>query len=109
MITNILGLTVLSFMTSFQEFFGDTIPVAEWVDTAVEKITDTFSWFFDPIKNDFGDFIEGFADLLAGVPAIIIIAIMVVIAFFISGKRIALPIFTLLGLLLFITNNFGNN
>ncbi|MFD2639453.1 ABC transporter permease [Piscibacillus salipiscarius] len=90
-------------MTSFQEFFGDTIPVAEWVDTAVEKITDTFSWFFDPIKNDFGDFIEGFADLLAGVPAIIIIAIMVVIAFFISGKRIALPIFTLLGLL-FIYN-----
>ncbi len=40
------------------------------------------------------------ADLLASIPAIIVIILVAVLAFFISGKRIGLSVFSIIGLLL---------
>ncbi|QDP39723.1 ABC transporter permease [Radiobacillus deserti] len=77
-----------------------SIPLAEWVEWLTDQITDIFSFIFTPIEEDFGDFIENVADLLAEVPPLVIIVIFTLLAFFVSGKRIGLSIFTLAGLLL---------
>ncbi len=74
------------------------IPVADWIDALVEWMQTTFSFIFDPIKNDFGDFIESTAEWLSTVPAWVIIALVAIIAFFISGKRFGLVIFSVIGL-----------
>ncbi|TFB22091.1 proline/glycine betaine ABC transporter permease [Filobacillus milosensis] len=97
---NLFHLTVLSFISSLKE---ETLPVAEFVNKSVKWITEKFSWFFDPIKNDFGDKLEDFADMLAEIPPSIVIVLVVLIAFFITGKKFGLATFSLVGLL-FIYN-----
>ncbi|SER51354.1 glycine betaine/proline transport system substrate-binding protein [Gracilibacillus ureilyticus] len=83
--------------------FLPELPVAEWIDNFVDWTKSAFSFAFDPIKNEFGDFIEGTAELLSEVPPSIIIIIVALLAFFISGKKVGLPIFSIIGLL-FILN-----
>ncbi|WP_028781960.1 ABC transporter permease [Thalassobacillus devorans] len=80
------------------------LPVAEWIDKATEWTTDTFEFLFDFIKEDFGDFIEFFAeDLLMAIPIWLFIAVIAVLAFFASGKRFGLVAFSVVGLW-FISN-----
>ncbi|SEB09437.1 glycine betaine/proline transport system permease protein/glycine betaine/proline transport system substrate-binding protein [Thalassobacillus cyri] len=80
------------------------LPVAEWIDNATEWTTDTFEFLFDFIKEDFGDFIEFFAeDLLMAVPIWLFIAVIAILAFFASGKRFGLVAFSVIGLW-FISN-----
>ncbi|AOM84310.1 ABC transporter permease [Salisediminibacterium beveridgei] len=76
------------------------IPISEGVSNAVSWITDTFSFIFNPIRSGFGDFMSWFASLLYSVPAIIIILLVAVLAYFLSGKKWGLTVFTFLGLLL---------
>ncbi|ASF38710.1 MAG: proline/glycine betaine ABC transporter permease [Halobacillus sp.] len=80
------------------------IPVAEWVSSFTEWVTDTFEPLFDFIKNDFGDFIEMFAeDWLMSIPIWLFIIVVGAIAFFISGKKLGLTAFSVVGLW-FISN-----
>nr|WP_027963848.1 proline/glycine betaine ABC transporter permease [Halalkalibacillus halophilus] len=79
------------------------IPMADWINYGVGWITDTFSFFFDPVKDGFGAVLDTSAEYLSIVPPIIIIILMALVAFFISGKKIALPIFAIIGLI-FIQN-----
>jgi len=80
------------------------IPVAEWVSSFTDWITDTFEPLFDFVKNDFGDFIEMFAeDWLMNIPIWLFIIVVGVIAFFISGKKLGLTAFSVVGLW-FISN-----
>ncbi|SFG48035.1 glycine betaine/proline transport system permease protein/glycine betaine/proline transport system substrate-binding protein [Halobacillus alkaliphilus] len=80
------------------------IPVAEWVSSFTDWVTDTFEPLFDFIKNDFGDFIEMFAeDWLMNIPIWLFIVVVGVIAFFISGKKLGLTAFSVVGLW-FISN-----
>ncbi|GEM03894.1 hypothetical protein HMI01_08820 [Halolactibacillus miurensis] len=83
--------------------FIPEIPVADWVDDLTEWIVETFAFIFDPLKNEFGDFIEWIADLLGAIPPIIIMVLVVVGAFFITGKKFGLAAFSLVGLI-FIEN-----
>lgn len=76
------------------------IPISEGVSNAVSWITDTFSFIFNPIRSGFGDFMSWFASLLYSIPAIIIILLVAVLAYFLSGKKWGLTVFTLLGLVL---------
>jgi glycine betaine/proline transport system permease protein len=77
------------------------IPLAEWTESAVDWITDTFAGAFD--------FISAMVDILVGAlqfaltspPALLTVAVLTVIAFFAAGWRVAL--FTLLGLLFVIS------
>lgn len=78
--------------------FMPKIPIAEWISERTKDITNAFSFLFDPIKNQFGDFMELSADYLAGIPPIIVILLVAVLAFFISGKRFGLVIFSVIGL-----------
>ncbi|MGM0524415.1 MAG: ABC transporter permease [Bacillota bacterium] len=83
--------------------FIPEIPVADWVDDLTDWIVETFAFIFDPLKNEFGDFIEWVADLLGAIPPVIIMLLVVVGAFFITGKKFGLAAFSLVGLL-FIEN-----
>ncbi|MCP3033258.1 proline/glycine betaine ABC transporter permease [Halobacillus sp. A1] len=75
------------------------LPVAEWISDATDWLTDTFEFLFDFVKNDFGDFIEFFAEsLLMQIPIWLFIAVVAVLAFFVSKKRIGLPVFVIFGL-----------
>jgi glycine betaine/proline transport system permease protein/glycine betaine/proline transport system substrate-binding protein len=83
--------------------FIPEIPVADWVDDLTNWIKESFSFIFNPLRNEFGDFIEWIADLLGAVPPIIIMVLVVVGAFFITGKKFGLAAFSLVGLI-FIEN-----
>ncbi|MYL51160.1 ABC transporter permease subunit [Halobacillus litoralis] len=75
------------------------LPVAEWIDTATEWTTDTFEFLFDFIKEDFGDFIEIVAeDWLMAIPIWLFIIVVGVLAFFVSGKKLGLTAFAVIGL-----------
>jgi glycine betaine/proline transport system permease protein/glycine betaine/proline transport system substrate-binding protein len=83
--------------------FIPEIPVADWVDDLTDLIKESFAFIFDPLRNEFGDFIEWIAELLAGIPPIIVMLLVVVGAFFITGKKFGLAAFSLVGLI-FIEN-----
>ncbi|MGP4061960.1 ABC transporter permease [Halobacillus sp. H74] len=75
------------------------IPVAKWISDATEWTTDTFGFLFDFIKNDFGDFIEIVAeDWLMNIPIWLFILVIGVLAFFVSGKKLGLTAFSVIGL-----------
>lgn len=79
------------------------IPISDWIDIAVDWITSTFSFIFNPIRNEFGQFMSWIADLLEKIPVVAVIAIVVIGAFFITGRKFGLATFSLIGLL-FIYN-----
>jgi glycine betaine/proline transport system permease protein len=76
------------------------IPLAEWTERGVDWVTDNFEGLFD--------FISAAVDIVVGVlqfalttpPALLTVAVLTVLAFFMAGWRIAL--FTVLGLLFVI-------
>ncbi|WP_152657493.1 proline/glycine betaine ABC transporter permease [Oceanobacillus sp. CFH 90083] len=79
--------------------FMDQIPLAEWTEKATDWIQDKFAFLFEPIKDHFGnfmDFISG--DVLTSIPPILFILIVAVIAFFVSGKKFGLAVFSIVGL-----------
>lgn len=78
--------------------FIPTIPIAEWTTDFVKWLTSTFSFLFDPIKDYFGDFMPWIADLIGAIPPIIVIILVAVGAFFITGKKFGLAAFTAVGL-----------
>ncbi|MGH2316373.1 ABC transporter permease [Planococcus sp. SE5232] len=86
---------MLNFMDNIPE-----IPLSSLVSDFTDWISDTFAFLFDPLKNEFADGLEEFADVLAAVPPPIVILIVAILAFFISGKRFGLAAFSLIGLLL---------
>lgn len=86
---------MLNFMENIEK-----LPLGSWVSDFTDWISDSFAFLFDPIKNEFGDGLENFADMLAAVPPVIVILIVAVLAFFLSGKRFGLAAFSIVGLLL---------
>ncbi|WP_405098745.1 ABC transporter permease [Oceanobacillus sp. FSL H7-0719] len=79
--------------------FIPEIPVAQWTKDAVDWITATFSFLFDPIKEHFGNLMSFVSeDVLMNIPPIIFIIIVALIAFFITGKKFGLAAFSIVGL-----------
>src|SRR5690625_38908 len=76
----------------------DKIPVAEGTEWFTDEVKDTFSFLFDPIKNYFGSFMEWTASSLSLIPPAILIIIIVIGAFFISGKKFGLAAFSAVGM-----------
>ncbi|CDQ40715.1 MULTISPECIES: ABC transporter permease [Virgibacillus] len=74
------------------------MPIAKWTNSATDWITDKFSFLFDPIKEHFGNFMEMTSETLNTIPPVIIILIVAIIAFFISGKKFGLAAFSIVGL-----------
>ncbi|PWU67266.1 ABC transporter permease [Gracilibacillus dipsosauri] len=78
--------------------FVPEIPVADWITLFVEWVQNTFEFIFDPIKEDFGEFIEWTSASLSTIPPIVVILIVAILAFFITGKKFGLAVFSIVGL-----------
>lgn len=78
--------------------FIPKIPIAEATKKTVDFITDTFVFLFDPIQKYFGKFMDFTSGTLSDIPAVIFILVMVLIAFFITGRKFGLASFALVGL-----------
>lgn len=79
--------------------FVPEIPVADGTEWVTDKITKTFAFLFDPIKEHFGNFMEFMAeDFLMAIPPIIFILVVALLAFFITGKKFGLATFSIVGL-----------
>ena len=77
------------------------IPLAEWTTTAVDWITDSFEWFFDPLKEVIAAFVGALEAAFTALPALLMVAVLAAIAFYLAGWRVGL--FTVLGLLFVIS------
>ncbi|MEI3606394.1 ABC transporter permease subunit [Pseudogracilibacillus sp. SE30717A] len=82
------------------------IPIAEGTEWFTKKITKAFSFLFEPIKTHFGNFMEWTSDMLNTVPPVVMIILIAVLAFFLSGKRIGLAIFSIVGLWLILNQGY---
>jgi len=79
------------------------IPLAEWTTTAVDWITETFEWFFEPLKAVIAVFVGTLETAFTTLPALVMVALLAAVAFYLAGWRVAL--FTVLGLLFVISLN----
>ncbi|MBU3136377.1 proline/glycine betaine ABC transporter permease [Clostridium gasigenes] len=76
------------------------IPIAKWADMIVGWLRENAQWFFEPIKNLLDGIVTGLSDALISIPPILFIIIIVLLTIFINKKKLGLPIFSLVGLLL---------
>jgi glycine betaine/proline transport system permease protein len=77
------------------------IPLAEWTESGVDWITETFEWLFDPLKDIIEAIVGSLELAFTTLPALLMVAILAAIALFLAGWRVAL--FTVLGLLFVIS------
>src|SRR5215212_2562808 len=78
-----------------------SIPLADWTESAVEWITDTFDQAFDVLSSAIDLVVGSLEYVLLTPPALVIVAILGVIALLLAGWRVAL--FTVLGLVFVIS------
>lgn len=78
--------------------FAPVIPIADATKRFTETLTETFSFIFDPIQEHFSDFMEYVSDTLIVIPPVIIMIVVAILAFFLSGKKFGLAAFSLVGL-----------
>ena len=78
--------------------FIPELPVADFAEYVTDKTADSFSFLFDPIKENSQIIIDLMTDGLTAIPAVILIALVALLAFFASGKKFGLTIFSVVGL-----------
>ncbi|MCM3226783.1 ABC transporter permease [Terribacillus saccharophilus] len=81
----------------------EAMPVAEWTTNFVSWLTDTFAFLFDPIKDGLGNLMDVITSGLDAIPPIIFILLVAILAFFMTGRKFGLAVFSIVGLL-FIWN-----
>lgn len=74
------------------------LPVAEQIEKLTSWITQTFSFLFDPIQTYSELFMDGITTFLLFIPPIIFILLVALLAFFVSGKKFGLTVFSIVGL-----------
>ncbi len=77
------------------------IPLADWTNTAVDWITDTFEWFFGPLEDIIVVAVGTLETVFTALPALLMVALLAAIALLLAGWRIGL--FTLVGLVFVIS------
>lgn len=83
--------------------FLPKLPLANWIDTLIDWITDNFSDLFDGISEGLGGFVEGIVAFFGFIPVILFIILASLIAWKLCKWKIAL--FTFIGL--FLVENLG--
>ena len=68
-------------MDQIESLFTQKIPIGAWVKVFVDYLTDNFSTQFRAFSDSLGFAIEGFVDLLEAVPALLLIAAICALAF----------------------------
>jgi len=72
------------------------INIGQYIETAINWLTNHFATFFDTLSIGIGGFIDSFQHVLYGIPFYITIIALTVLAWIKSGKGTA--VFTILGL-----------
>jgi ABC-type proline/glycine betaine transport system permease subunit len=75
------------------------IPVSEWMANFISWLTENFSWLFDALRNAGNWTMDTTTDLLLIVPPVLFILLLTALSFVATGKKLGLPVFTLLGLI----------
>ena len=78
-----------------------TIPLAQWVNTFVDWVTNAFAGPFDVIKAVLGALVTAIQTILTGPPEFVVVAVLTAVAWLLAGWRVAL--FTAIGLLFTIS------
>ena len=79
--------------------FIPEIQIADATEAVTDWLTDTLSFIFDPINKYFGNFMEFVADdVLMNIPPVIFIILVALLAFFVTGKKWGLAVFSIVGL-----------
>lgn len=81
------------------------IPLADWTETFMDFITDSFSGAFNSIQNTVGFLMDGMTDLLLVISPIVFILLVALMAFFATGKKFGLALFAIIGLLFIYNQN----
>lgn len=79
------------------------LPISSWVEDGMDWVTDTFSGLFKMIQSGGENMMDGITDGLLFIPPVLFILIIAILAFFVTGKKFGLALFSLIGLL-FIYN-----
>jgi glycine betaine/proline transport system permease protein len=90
-----------------QSEFIPQIPLDEWTNSAIGWIIGNFGGFFDVLNSVIENVVNSLSTLLTSVPPLLMIAIVAVIAYFLSGWRMAL--FTVAGLVFVISLGLWND
>lgn len=79
------------------------LPVGEIVENTMDWFTSTFSTLFKFIQKDGTDLMDAVTNLLISIPPIVFILLVAALAFFATGRKVGLALFSVIGLL-FIYN-----
>lgn len=74
------------------------LPIAEQIEKLTAWITQTFSFLFNPIQTYSERFMDGITNFLLFIPPIIFILLIALLAFFVTGKKFGLTVFSIVGL-----------
>ena len=77
------------------------IPLAKWINGIIFWVIDNFGGFFSALSSLIEGVVGSISFILSTPPALIMVAVFTVVAFFLAGWRIA--VFTVIGLLLVIS------
>jgi glycine betaine/proline transport system permease protein len=83
------------------------IPLEDWTKSFVSSVEDNFRGLFDVVRDAIKLLVNGFEAILTAPPELVMVAILAVIAFFLSGWWVA--IFTVIGFLLVISLGLWGN
>lgn len=84
------------------------LPVAEAIENSMEFITDTFSNGFKFIQNSGEMMMDSVTDFLVFIPPVVFILLVAVLAFFVTGKKWGLALFSLIGLFFIYNQGLWN-
>lgn len=66
------------------------IPLASWIETAVDWIVDNFRWVFQLIRWPISQFLNGVEDFFLWIPPLIFLIVLGLIAWQVAGRNIAI-------------------
>lgn len=81
------------------------IPVSEMVTQFITWLTQNLSWLFGAIRDAGNWTMDGLTELLLIIPPLLFIVLLAALAYFASGRKFGLPIFTLVGLFYIYNQN----
>jgi glycine betaine/proline transport system permease protein len=100
----LINIYLFSFIDEFFEKINDYLIIGERFRTVIKWMQRHFDFIFDGIKDSLDFLVETFQDVLLMVPNIVLLILFGILAFYLSGRKIA--IFTTIGLLLILTMGY---
>lgn len=85
------------------------LPFSNWIDNIVNWLTDNLSGFFSFLQTAGNTVMNFTTNILTAIPPFVMIALLVLLAFFIFKRKIGFPLFILIGLLFIYNQNMWDD